>query len=440
MSAKNILIVDDDPEHLFMLKTVLADWGYTPHTAQNGEEAVAKTLQQKFALILMDVRMKGLDGLGALQQIKETPSSHTVPVIIMTAYSKVEDAVRAMKNGAYDYLIKPLDLELLRLTLARALEHQSLKEEKAAGLWPAGSNMVGSSPAFKKVLDLIEMVAPSEATVLITGESGVGKEVAAKAIVQKSLRCDKPFVIINCAALAESLLEAELFGHEKGAFTGAVRKRDGRLKSAHGGTVFLDEVGETSPALQAKLLRAIQEGEIQPVGSDETEKIDVRFIAATNRNLTDEVSLGHFREDLYWRLNVVALHVPPLRERLEDLPLLARHFMMFYAAKNHKEVKDISPGALRAICDYHWPGNIREMQNALERAVILMRGEYLTEADLPNLAPLNISVKTTNIPLNLADLEKIAIEKAMESTGGNKSQAAKILGVTRKTLLSKLKK
>ena len=369
----------------------------------------------------------------------------STPVIIMTAYSKVQDAVRALKAGAYDYLTKPLDLDLVRITVNRALEHHTLKEEKEAGLWTPGESdgLVGGSPAFRQVLDMIDLVAGAEATVLITGESGVGKEVVAKAIQRKSLRADKPFLTINCAALAENLLEAELFGHEKGAFTGAERRREGRLKAADGGTVLLDEIGETSPALQAKLLRAIQEGEIQPLGSDETEKVDVRFLAATNRDLAAEVAAGRFREDLYWRLNVVNIRVPPLRDRAEDLPALAHYFTKRYALKNHKEVKGLTPGALRLITRHHWPGNIRELQNAIERAVILMRGEFLSENDLPNLgsAPLGPDqAPSAELPLNLDDLEKMAVENALSHTGGNKTQAALILGVTRKTLAAKLKK
>lgn len=440
-----ILIVDDDPEHLFMLKTVLADWGYPTMTAKSGREALEAGRGRALGLILMDVRMREVDGLSALDEFKRDGRNQRTPVIIMTAYSKVEDAVRALKAGAYDYLTKPLDLDLVRIAIKRALEHQTLKEEKEANLWgPADEErIVGSSQVFRQVLDMIDLVAGAEATVLITGESGVGKEVVARAIQRKSSRSDQPFVTINCAALAENLLEAELFGHEKGAFTGAERRREGRLKAADGGTVFLDEIGETSPALQAKLLRAIQEGEIQPLGSDDTDKVDVRFLAATNRDLAAEVAAGRFREDLYWRLNVVGIHVPPLRNRIEDLPALAHFFTRRYALKNHKEVKGLTPGAVRLITRHTWPGNIRELQNAIERAVIVMRGEYLTEKDLPNLVPGSSAAALPTpgeMPLNLDDVEKIAVENALRHTGGNKTHAASILGVTRKTLAAKLKK
>ncbi|MDR2947091.1 MAG: sigma-54 dependent transcriptional regulator [Candidatus Adiutrix sp.] len=440
-----ILIVDDDPEHLFMLKTVLSDWGHPTVTAKSGREALDLGKGRAFGLILMDVRMREVDGLSALEEFKRAGRNQNTPVVIMTAYSKVEDAVRALKAGAYDYLTKPLDLDLMRLTVNRALEHHSLKEEKEAGLWTPGESegLVGSSPAFRQVLNMIDLVAGAEATVLITGESGVGKEVVARAIQRKSPRADKPFMVINCAALAENLLEAELFGHERGAFTGAERRRDGRLKAADGGTVFLDEIGETSPALQAKLLRAIQEGEIQPLGSDETEKVDVRFLAATNRDLSAEVAAGRFREDLFWRLNVVGIAVPPLRDRAEDLPALAHYFTRRYAIKNHKEVKGLTTGALRLMARHQWPGNIRELQNAVERAVILMRGEYLSENDLPDLGAAPLSPEQSaaaDLPLNLDDLEKMAVENALTHTCGNKTQAADLLGITRKTLAAKLKK
>ncbi|MDR3038193.1 MAG: sigma-54 dependent transcriptional regulator [Candidatus Adiutrix sp.] len=440
----DILVVDDDPEHLFMLKTVLADWGHPVLTAADGRQALALGRARAFGLILMDVRMAGLDGLAALAEFKREGLNQATPVIIMTAYSKVEDAVRAVKTGAYDYLTKPLDLDLVRLTLDRALEHRRLKEEKRAGLWGAAEteNLVGSAPSFRRLLDLIDLVAQSEATVLITGESGAGKEVVARAIQRLSARADRPFAAINCAALAENLLEAELFGHEKGAFTGAERRREGRLKAADRGVVLLDEIGETSPALQAKLLRAIQEGEIQPLGSDETQKVDLRFLAATNRNLTVEVAAGRFREDLYWRLNVVTIQVPPLRERLEDLPALADHFLGRYARKNNKAVKGLTPGAIGLLAGHSWPGNIRELQNVIERAVILARGDYLTEKDLPNLGPPPAPAATpaAGLPLNLDELGKMAVGQALAASAGNKSRAALSLGVTRKTLAAKLKK
>jgi two-component system response regulator HydG len=435
-----ILIVDDDREHLFMLKTVLSDWGYPNETAVDGAKAVRLARDRHFALILMDVRMGVMDGLTALDSIKKEGLNTDTPILIMTAFSTVADAVAALKSGAYDYLTKPLDLDELRLTLERSLEHSRLREEKEAGLFGGPNILLGESPAFKKVLDLVELTAPTEATVLITGESGVGKEMVARLLQSRSLRAKAPFITINCAAMAETLLEAELFGHEKGAFTGAEKRREGRLKAGTGGTVFLDEIGETSPAFQAKLLRVLQEGEIQPLGSDSTEKVDVRFFAATNRNLVKEVEAGRFREDLFWRLNVVAIEVPALRERPEDIPALANFFIRQYALKNHKAVKGLTPDALAAMTAYHWPGNIRELQNAMERAVILMRGDYITAKDMPLNLASGVVNSVEEIPLNLDELERIAVEKALSVNKGNKTQTANTLGVTRKTLAAKLKK
>ncbi|MDR1085133.1 MAG: sigma-54 dependent transcriptional regulator [Deltaproteobacteria bacterium] len=435
-----ILIVDDDREHLFMLKTVLSDWGYANQTASDGAEAVRLSRDRHFRLILMDVRMGVMDGLAALNSIKKEGLNTDTPIIIMTAFSKVTDAVAALKAGAYDYLTKPLDLDVVKMTMERASEHSKLKEEKQAGLFGTPNFQMGKSPAFKNVIDLVDLAAPTEATVLITGESGVGKEMVARLLQCKSLRKNAPFITINCAAMAETLLEAELFGHEKGAFTGAEKRRDGRLKAGSGGTVFLDEIGETSQAFQAKLLRVLQEGEIQPLGSDLTEKVDVRFLAATNRNLVKEVEAGRFREDLYWRLDVVSIHVPALRERLEDLPALANYFIRQYALKNHKTVKGLTQDALAAMTSYHWPGNIRELQNAMERAVILMRGDYITAKDMPlNLAPTG-GHAVEELPLNLEEAEKLIVERALTHTKGNKTQAANTLGVTRKTLAAKLRK
>ncbi|MDR2352281.1 MAG: sigma-54 dependent transcriptional regulator [Deltaproteobacteria bacterium] len=438
MIVEPILIVDDDPEHLFMLKTVLGDWGYAPQTATSGQEAVNLTLNNKYSLILMDVRMGNMDGLTALGKIKAQGVNQKTPVIIMTAYSRVSDAVMALKTGASDYLTKPLDLEVVRHTILRALETQVSHTEQTPRNRDEGF-LTGESPSYKKVLEMVDLVAPTEATVLITGESGVGKEMVARLVQNRSSRKNKPFITINCAALVETLLEAELFGHEKGAFTGAERRRIGRLKAGEGGTVFLDEIAETSPSFQAKLLRALQDGEIQPLGSDVTERINVRFIAATNRDLVKEVEGGRFREDLYWRLNVVAIHVPALRERPEDLVPLANFFIQEYARKNRKDVKGLTSGALAAIQNYCWPGNIRELQNAMERAVILTRGDHVTEKDMPlNLAP--VSHSSFELPLNLEELERLAVEKAIANAEGNKTLAASTLGVTRKTLAAKLKK
>jgi two-component system response regulator HydG len=371
----------------------------------------------------------------------------------MTAYSSVDSAVEALKAGAYDYLIKPLDFEVLKLSLARALEHSGLKAENVKLKSRLTTdyemeNIIGKSSAMRALIDMMAMIAPSEATVLITGESGTGKELIAKSIHHNSPRKDQSLVVVNCAALTETLLESELFGHERGAFTGADRRREGRFMQADRGTIFLDEIGETSSAMQAKLLRVIQEREIQRVGGEETLSVDVRILAATNRKLEEEVQRGKFREDLFYRLNVVALDIPPLRERKDDIPLLAQHFLEKYAKKNRKQIKGFSPLAMDMLLNHAWPGNVRELENTIERAVILLPGEHITEKELPSnirgayagdrdwMAP-----PATATPANrpLGEIEKEAILATLEDCGGNKSETARRLGINRKTLHKKLK-
>jgi len=444
-----ILIVDDDSGHLAMLNTVIKGWGYETRGAGSGAEALAAIRETPFDLALTDVRMAGMDGLELLLRIKEY--NPAIPVIIMTAYSSVDTAVSALKSGGYDYLTKPLDLDVLRLTLDRALDHvrlalenRALKSRMDEGFRPA--SIIGNSRAMRDVLDLAAMVAPTEATVLITGESGTGKELMARAIHAGSPRKDGPLVTVNCAALTETLLESELFGHEKGAFTGADRRRDGRFMAADKGTIFLDEIGEIAPAIQAKLLRAIQEREIERLGGDRPLVVDVRIIAATNRDLRKEASEGRFREDLYYRLNVVAVEMPPLRDRPEDIPALAQFFLARFAEKNRKLVKGFTPLAMETLIRSPWPGNVRELENAVERAVILCPGDYVTERELPR-APecpaLEIGEPGSGAALAgmaLEDVERKAILATLDEAGGNKSEASRILGITRATLHKKLKK
>jgi two-component system response regulator HydG len=446
MAKDPILIVDDDAQHLYMLKTNIKDWGYAAATAGSGAEALSLCGKKKFSLILMDVRMEGMDGLATLSRIKEDEGAllnRDTPVIIMTAYSRVPDAVFAVKTGAFDYLIKPLDMDVLKKTMEKTLERFETAQDKGVGLWSEdGSVFLGESPLFKDVLELVERVAPTDATVLILGESGVGKEVVARLIKEKSERADGPFIAINCGALSETITESELFGHVKGAFTGASADSVGILKAANGGTVFLDEIGEISPATQVKLLRTLQDGEIQPLGSDKTIKVDVRFIAATNKDLAKEAEEKRFREDLFYRLNVVNIYIPPLRQRREDILPLAEFFVGKFITKykkGQKGFKNFTKSAADAILNHEWHGNIRELQNAMERAVILSRGEEITIRDLP----MNVTgkpEKSVKIPLNLEERNKLAVKEAMEETGGNKTQAAKMLGVTRKTLQSMIKK
>jgi two-component system response regulator HydG len=433
-----------------MLRTLLSGWGYTIVEADDGQVAIEKVHKQAFDMILMDIRMLKVSGLEALDGIKIY--NPAIPVIIMTAYSSVETAVEALKKGAYDYLTKPLDFDELRLAIEKAMDHSRLKEENRLLRESLGSrfdrqNIIGRSTAMAKILETVAQVAPSEATVLITGDSGTGKELIAGAIHFNSPRKDGPFVKVNCAAITETLLESELFGHEKGAFTGAHRLKEGRFRQADGGSLFLDEVSEMSMGMQVKLLRALQEREITRVGGEEVVKVDVRVIAATNKDLTQEIESERFREDLYYRLNVVTLNVPLLRERKEDIPLLAQHFLGTFAEKNRKQIKGFSPQAMDQLVKYDWPGNVRELMNAVERAVVLSRSEYLDEQDLPLVIKDALSGEE-KIPsryavpadLPLEDVEKATILKTLESTDGNKSEAARRLGITRKTLHKKLKK
>jgi two-component system, NtrC family, response regulator HydG len=367
-----------------------------------------------------------------------------IPVIIMTAFSSVDSAVAAIKQGAHDYLTKPLDFDRLRTTLEVAMGHRQREVESLEFGQPFGDDgrIIGKSAPMQALWEMIVHVAPTEATVLINGESGTGKELVAAALHHKSLRKKGPLIKVNCAALAETLLESELFGHERGAFTGADRRREGRFVQAHGGTLFLDEIGETSPSMQAKLLRVLQEHELQRVGGQETIKVDVRILCATNRDLEEEVATGRFREDLYYRLNVVELEVPPLRERQGDIPLLANYFFRSFAQKNGRQVSGITPECMDVLIRYSWPGNVRELEHSIERGVILMRGEYLDMTAMPQAiqrwAGTN-APKGVEEPSTLKEAEKILILKTLEETGGNRSEAARRLQITRKTLLNKLK-
>ena len=447
-----VLVVDDDSAHRTMLRTLIDGWGYAVSEADDGSTAVEKIKETAFDLVLMDVRMVKVSGLVALETIKAL--NPAIPVIIMTAYSSVETAVKALKQGAHDYLTKPLDFDKLKLTIDRAMEHSRLKEEnrllrETLGQQFDSQNIIGRSPAMLRLLETVAQVAPSEATVLITGESGSGKELIAGAIHFNSLRKNGPFVKINCAAITETLLESELFGHEKGAFTGAHRRKEGRFSQAHGGTLLLDEVSEMSLMMQVKLLRALQEREFNRVGGETTIQVDVRVIAATNKDLKDQINEGAFREDLYYRLNVVELKVPPLSERKEDIPLLARHFLETFAAKNRKEIKGFTPRAMDNLIHYDWPGNVRELMNAVERAVVLARSSYLDESDflfMKDFLTGNNGEASTSpeAPIMrgeapLEEIEKAAILKTLEAANGNKSEAARRLGITRKTLHKKLK-
>ncbi|MDR0577338.1 MAG: sigma-54 dependent transcriptional regulator [Candidatus Accumulibacter sp.] len=440
-----LLVVDDDGSHRRTLIALSSEWGYAASGAESGEAAIAACKAEPFDLVLMDVRMTGVSGIEALKEIKAY--NPAIPILIMTAYSGVDDAVAAIKSGAYDYLTKPLDFDELKLTLERAADHASLRNENEAprSMLPpefGRSEIIGQSPAMRRILDMAASVASSEVTVLIGGESGTGKELLAKLIHANSKRRAGPYVAVNCAALTETLLESELFGHERGAFTGAEKRREGRFLAASGGTIFLDEIGEMLLPMQAKLLRAIQEREIQRVGGDRAIKVDIRILAATNKNLREEVEKGNFRQDLYYRLNVVSLELPALRERVEDIPLLAAHFLRQHAAKNEKTVKGFTPGAMDRMVKYPWPGNVRELENTVERAVVLLMGEYISERELPpNLldGEGDGAARGMNFAgMTLEEIEKIIVTQTVENVGGNKSEAARRLGITRKTLASKM--
>jgi len=443
-----ILVVDDDLAHRMMLKKLLGGWGYKVYEADDGSGAIEKVREASFDLILMDIRMLNISGIEALEQIKII--NPAIPVIIMTAYASVETAVTALKKGAYDYLTKPLDFDELRIAIGRATEHNRLKKENEYLKVRLGEqfdrqNLIGQSPSMIKLLDTVAQVAATEATILITGESGTGKEVIANAIHYNSFRKDAPFIKINCAALTETLLESELFGHEKGAFTGADRRREGKFRQAEGGSLFLDEVSEMSPAMQVKLLRVLQERELTRVGGAEVIKVNVRLIAASNKDLKKEMEKSRFREDLFYRLNVIALNVPPLRERKEDIPILAQHFLEQFVAQNSKKIKGFTPQAMEKLLNYSWPGNIRELMNAIERAVVLSRKEYLDAEELVLMTTDNsVDAKTAqnrlleNLPLE--EVEKMTILEALATSAGNKSEAARRLGITRKTLRKKLEK
>jgi two-component system response regulator HydG len=447
-TPNEILVVDDDPAHRTMLRTLLGEWGYTVFEADDGRTAIAQVRKRFFDLILMDVRMLKMSGIVALEKIKAY--NPAIPIIIMTAFSSIEAAVDALKKGAYDYLTKPLDFDKLKLIISRAMEHSQLKEENRLLKQTLGRHfdrrsIIAQSPAMIRLLETVAQVAPSEATVLITGESGTGKELIAGALHYNSHRKDGPFVKINCAALTETLLESELFGHEKGAFTGAERRKEGCFVQAGGGSLLLDEVSEMTVTMQVKLLRVLQEREVIRVGGETPLAVDVRVIGATNKNLAERIRQGDFREDLYYRLNVVGFSLPPLRDRRQDIPLLAQHFSDMFGRRNSKKVKGFTPRAMDAILKYDWPGNVRELMNAIERGVVLTRSEYLDLADL-RITPEPVGIeaargeKAEAVPAPLEEVERIAILKALKMAGGNKSEAARQLGITRKTLHKKLNK
>ena len=445
---KTILIVDDDMAHRTMLKANLAAVDYVILEAEDGDQVLSMLADNEVDLILMDLKMKRMDGLETIREIRAR--GRMEPVIVITAFSSVESAVAAMKEGALDYVTKPVDIEALKLTLARALDLTQLKTEnqelkKRLGEQFDFGNIIGRSSAMQRVFETLSLVAPSDATVLITGESGTGKELIASALHHNSSRKDGPFIKVNCAALHENLLESELFGHEKGAFTGAEKRRVGRFELASGGTLFLDEIGDMSPQTQAKILRVLQEGELERLGGNATIRVNVRLVAATHQDLLAMVEEGTFRQDLFFRLSVVPIELPPLRKRPDDIPALAGFFLNRYAKKNKKDIRGFHPQAMLLLSRYAWPGNIRELENTVERAVILCLGEQITPRELPpQMVPDDFQDGQSQSPpvatgQTLKDLEREAIRATLRQTGGNKSQCAKLLGIARQTLLNKIK-
>ena len=441
-----ILIVDDEPSHRLMLFAHLKS-DYDVSQASDGFLAVEAVKQRFYDLVIMDIRMPGMDGLEALRQIKAI--SPGIVVFIMTAFQSVETAREALRQGASDYIVKPVDAEELLGNIEREFSYRDLQRENTLlkerlGEQFADSNIIARSRMMREVLENVTLIAPSDATVLILGESGTGKELIANLIHARSPRAKKPFIKINCAALTETLLESELFGHEKGSFTGATGRKPGRFELADGGSLFLDEVGEMSPTTQVKLLRVLQEQQFERVGGTEPITVDIRIITATNKDLLEEVEANRFREDLYYRLNVVPVQLPSLRDRCEDIPPLAEYFLKFYAEKNRREIRQILPDALDAMMRYDWPGNVRELENTIERGVIIARSEFLTSDELtPNIRKIAESTtgydSDVTVGSTIKEMEKKFIARTLVSVAGNRTRAAKILGITRKTLQNKMR-
>ena len=443
---ETILLVDDDAAHRTMLKVNLLGEGYHVEELSDGDEVLPYLKHKEVALILLDMKMERMDGLTTLSVLLQ--AGYDYPVIVLTAFSSVETAVDAMRKGAFDYISKPVHIDELKILITRALSFKSLSDENKQLKSRLGEqfsyhNIIGKSSAMQQMFATLSMVAPTDATVLITGESGTGKELVANALHHNSLRRDRPFIKLNCAALNENLLESELFGHESGAFTGAAGRRKGRFEMANKGTLFLDEIGDMSLQTQAKILRVLQGGEFERLGGAETIRVDVRLLAATHKDLPAMIVEGTFRQDLYFRLSVVPVNLPALHERNMDIPELANHFLSRFAEKNRKDIKDIHPEALNLLMQYDWPGNIRELENTVERAVILCLGEQITPQDLPpQLLSEDVREMRTTQPddsFTLRDMEREVIRSTLEKTGNNKSQTAKQLGVARQTLLNKIK-
>jgi DNA-binding NtrC family response regulator len=444
LKSARLLIVDDEKRMCAVLREALTTPQLAVTTAESGEAAWAALSLEKFDIIVSDIKMTGMSGLDLLKKVKS--ASPDTEVLLMTAYADARTAVEAMKHGAFDYIIKPFEIEELRLKIRNILDKHELRQENKdlrVQLKERFSleNMVGQSGAMQKVYELVEKVAPTDATVIIRGESGTGKELVARAIHRHSRRNDQPFIAVNCSALPETLLESELFGHEKGAFTGAERQKPGRFEMAGMGTIFLDEIGDLTPATQVKLLRVLQQREFSRLGGTETLVMRARILTATNRDLEEAVRNNSFREDLYYRVNVFPITLPPLRDRVEDIPALAAHFLTLQKV----DPESIDAAAVQRLMAYHWPGNVRELENIIERALILSGGNKITQADLPAHVRGQGGEHAGSIRLDqemptLDEMERRLIERALEKAEGNKSKAANLLGITRRQLYSRMER
>jgi len=442
-----LLVADDDPGLRESLERTLTREGYTVALASDGQAALERLQAGGVDLIVTDLKMPGLTGLELLRAAKAIAPD--VDVVLLTAFGTVEEAVKAMKDGAYDFLTKPFRREQLLKLIDKALERRDLiaknkaLQQRLDDLLRQGA-IIGASPAFRRMMTLVEQVADSSATVLIQGESGTGKELVARTIHARSPRRDGPFVAVNCAALPETLLESELFGYEKGAFTGAGGRKEGRFELADGGTLFLDEVADLSPVTQPKILRVLQDGAFERLGGIRTLSVNVRIVAATNQDLAQMVKDKRFREDLFYRLHVITVHAPPLRERREDIPMLAHHFLRVYAAKNNRRLEGFSEAALARLNAYAWPGNVRELENVIERGVVLARGSVVDLGDLPEeiagVAPLPEGVLSIRIGTPLAEVEARLLEETLRATKGNKTLTARLLGIDVRTVARKLER
>jgi len=444
-----VLVVDDEAGILDSLRRILEREGLDVSVTDSGEEVLAAIRREPVDLVLADIMMPKMSGIELLRAIKAI--SPAIEVVMMTAFGTVENAVECMREGAYDFISKPLKRAIVVRSTLRALERRALVRENQVlratlDAGPGASEIIGQSAALRETLEIVSQAAPSKATILLTGESGTGKELVGRHIHRLSERRTGPFVTVNCAALPEGLLESELFGHEKGAFTGATARRQGRFERAHNGTLLLDEIGETSPAVQVRLLRVLQEGEFERVGGQEVVPVDVRVIAATHRNLQEDVATGRFREDLFYRLHVIKVELPALRDRHGDVALLAQHFLHRFAEKNAKRVAGFSEAALKALDAHDWPGNVRELENTIERAVVLCRSEVIGIEDLPQALADNVGAKGRAevdgifVPFGtpLAEIEKRVIHETLERTGGDKKIAARLLGIAARTIYRKL--